>query len=224
MSDVGLKVRTSLDILLGEYIITMHKKKVVRETIEAIVVALILALTIRTFVVQAFKIPSGSMEPTLLIGDHILVSKFIYGIPVPFTDIKLMPIIEPKRWDVVVFRFPVDKSKDYIKRVVALEGETVEIKDKKIFINNKEVKDPYGFHRDPNIFTGESRHRDNFGPYTVPADAIFVMGDNRDSSYDSRFWGVVKLEEIKGKAFIIYWSWDSINHWPRFKRISKWIK
>ncbi|MBI5682599.1 MAG: signal peptidase I [Deltaproteobacteria bacterium] len=202
----------------------MQKKKVIRETIEAIVVALILALTIRTFVIQAFKIPSSSMEPTLLIGDHILVNKFIYGIPVPFTDIKLVPFTKPERWDVVVFKFPVDKSKDYIKRVVAIEGETIEIKDKKILINGKDVADPYGVHRDPDIFTGEARHRDNFGPYTVPDNSIFVMGDNRDSSYDSRFWGIVKLEEIRGKAFIIYWSWNSNEHWMRFDRLTKWIR
>ena len=128
------------------------KKKAIRETIEAIVIALILALTIRQFVVQAFKIPSSSMETTLLIGDHILVNKFIYGIPVPFTDIKLVPFTKPKRWDVIVFRFPRDRSKDYIKRVVGIEGDTVEIRDKKIFINGTEVQDPYGFHKDPIVF------------------------------------------------------------------------
>lgn len=202
----------------------MEKKKVIRETIEAIVVALILALTIRTFVVQAFKIPSSSMEPTLLIGDHILVNKFIYGFPVPFTDIKLAPFTKPKQWDVVVFKFPKDKSKDYIKRVVGVEGDTVEVRDKKIFVNNKEVQDPYGFHKDPITFPRENAPRDNFGPFTVPKDSIFVMGDNRDSSFDSRFWGIVKLGEIRGKAFIIYWSWDSKETWVRFERFARWIK
>jgi len=202
----------------------MEKKKAIRETIEAIVVALVLALTIRTFVVQAFKIPSSSMEPTLLIGDHILVNKFIYGIPVPFTDIKLVPFATPKRWDVIVFRFPLDKRKDYIKRVVGLEGDTVEVIDKKVFINGKEIEDNYGFHKDTIIFPKENQHRDNFGPFTVPKDSVFVMGDNRDSSFDSRFWGVVNLSEIKGKAFIIYWSWDSNDHWVRFSRFAKWIR
>lgn len=200
------------------------KKKVIRETIEAIVVALILALTIRTFVVQAFKIPSSSMEPTLLVGDHILVNKFMYGFSVPFTNIKLVPFTKPKRWDVVVFKFPKDKSKDYIKRVIGVEGDTVEVRNKKIFINGKEVEDPYGFHKDPITFPAINESRDNFGPFTVPKDSIFVMGDNRDSSFDSRFWGVVKLSEIRGKAFIIYWSWDSKETWVRFERFAKWIR
>lgn len=202
----------------------MQKKKAVRETIESIVIALILALFIRTFVVQAFKIPSSSMEPTLLVGDHILVSKFIYGIPVPFTGIKLLPLRKPERGDIIVFRFPGDKSKDYIKRVIGVEGDTIEVIDKKVYINGRPFEDPYGVHLDPLVFPRGMEVRDNFGPFTVPEGSVFVMGDNRDRSYDSRYWGVVRLEEIKGRAFIIYWSWNSNDHWVRWGRLGRLIR
>lgn len=202
----------------------MQKKKVVKETIEAIVIALILALFIRTFVVQAFKIPSSSMEPTLLVGDHILVSKFIYGIPVPFTGIKLLPLQNPKRGDIIVFKFPGDKSKDYIKRVIGVGGDTIEVIEKKVYINGRPFEDPYGVHLDPLVLPRGMEVRDNFGPLTVPEGSVFVMGDNRDKSYDSRYWGVVGLEEIKGRAFIIYWSWNSNDHWIRWRRLGRLIR
>lgn len=185
-----------------------RKKSIFREYFEAICVAVILALFIRTFVVQAFKIPSGSMLPTLLIGDHLLVNKFIYGIRVPFTGKILVPIKNPKHGDVVVFKFPKDRSIDYIKRVVGTPGDTVEIKAKKVFINGKPISDTHAHVSSPTILKANASPRDNFGPILVPKDRIFVMGDNRDNSYDSRFWGFVDQNDVLGKAFILYWSWD----------------
>jgi signal peptidase I len=185
-----------------------RSKSAIREYTEAIVIAVALALFIRTFIVQAFKIPSGSMLETLQIGDHLLVSKFIYGIKMPFTGKVLIPIKEPKSGDIVVFQYPQDPSLDYIKRVVAVGGETVEIKDKKVFINGKPLADDHGQIKDERVISASESPRDNFGPVTVPEGKLFVMGDNRDNSYDSRFWGFVDLNAVRGKAFILYWSWD----------------
>ena len=183
-------------------------KSALRENIEAIAVAVILALFIRTFIVQAFKIPSGSMKPTLLIGDHILVNKFIYGIKIPFWRKTIIPIKDPQRGDIVVFKFPEDPDKDFIKRVVGVAGDTIEIKEKKVYVNQQLVANDHGVNLDTLIIPAGKQPRDNFGPVTVPSESLFVMGDNRDHSYDSRFWGFVKLEALKGKAFIIYWSWN----------------
>jgi signal peptidase I len=192
----------------------------VREYAEAFALAIILALFIRTFVIQAFKIPSPSMVPTLLIGDHILVNKFLYGTKLPFVEDKVISIRDPERGDVVVFRFPKNRKMDFIKRCIATGGETIEIREKKIYIDGKRIDDPHGY------FTDNGRNlnvRDNFGPFTVPEGKIFVMGDNRDNSNDSRFWGVVDLSEVKGKAVVIYWSWDGKRVWPRFGRIGDGI-
>ena len=191
------------------------RKGLIREYAEAIFIALLLALFIRTFVVQAFKIPSGSMEPTLLIGDHILVNKFIYGIKIPFIQKTLIPMRKPKRGDVIVFIFPKDKSKDFIKRVIGLPGDRIEIKGKKIFINGKLFNDKYGVYIED--YSGGTPYKmESFGPITVPGGQYFVMGDNRNHSYDSRYWGFVPEEYIKGKAFIVYFSWP---HWKRFLHI-----
>jgi len=195
-----------------------------RENVEAILLAIVLALFIRTFVVQAFKIPSGSMKQTLLIGDHILVNKFIYGIKLPFLRAMLIPIKAPKREDIIVFKFPEDPGKDFIKRVVGVAGDVVKIREKRVYINGKRVNDPYEMHTDPAIIPGGVQPRDNFGPVTVPPDSLFVMGDNRDHSYDSRFWGFVDLKEVKGKAFIIYWSWDREDFGVRWRRLGKLLK
>lgn len=197
------------------------KKNVFREYGEAILIAFILALFIRTFIVQAFKIPSGSMKPTLLVGDHILVNKFLYGVKIPFTDITLVPVKKPKRGDIVVFKFPEDPKKDFIKRVIAVSGDTVQIRNKEVYINDKPIDDPYGIHIDPHTIPGKLRPRDNLDPVSVPPDSLFVMGDNRDHSYDSRFWGFVKLSSVKGKAFIIYWSWDKENLGVRWGRLGR---
>lgn len=185
----------------------MRKRKSwIRELIESIIIALILALIIRTFVVQAFKIPSGSMLNTLLVGDHILVNKFIYK----FKD--------PQRGDIVVFRFPKDEKKDYIKRVIGIPGDKIEIKNNQLLINNKPVQEPYAF------YEGYPSSKMNFGPVIVPEDKLFVMGDNRYNSYDSREWGFLDEKKLRGKAFIIYWSWNGENHGIRWKRLGKLLK
>jgi len=199
------------------------KKHIVREYAESILVAVILALIIRTFVVQAFKIPSGSMEDTLLVGDHLLVCKFLYGTKIPLTDSKILKIRDPKRGDVIVFEYPEDPSKDFIKRVVGLPGDVVEAKDKKVFVNGKPFENPHEIHKESDIIPKAQNPRDNFGPVTVPADSYFVMGDNRDRSYDSRFWGFVKSPKIKGLAFIKYWSWDKEKFRVRFGNIGRLI-
>ncbi len=196
-----------------------NRKSVVREYAEAIIIAILIALFIRTFVVQAFKIPSGSMKPTLQIGDHLLVKKFTYGIKIPFIRKTLVSINDPKREDIVVFIYPVDRTKDFIKRVVGVAGDTIEIRDKKIYLNGSPCNDGHGIYTDSTIFPGSIQPRDNFGPVTVPAGHIFVMGDNRDQSYDSRFWGFVNLKNVLGKAFIIYWSWDKNNKDVRWSRM-----
>jgi len=195
-------------------------KAVIKEYTKTIIIAILIALFIRTFVVQAFKIPSGSMKETLLIGDHILVNKFIYGIKIPLIRKTLIPVSAPKHGDVVVFIYPVDRSKDFIKRVIALGGDTIEIRDKQIFLNGEIYSDTFGVYKDTLIQPRSLQPRDNFGPVTVPEDHIFVMGDNRDQSYDSRFWGFVKMEDVRGKAFMIYWSWNRIDHSVRWNRIA----
>lgn len=184
------------------------KKSVFREYAEAIIIAVLLALFIRTFVIQAFKIPSGSMLPTLLIGDHLLVNKFIYGIRMPFTGQTLVPVKDPKTGDIIVFRYPKDRSIDYIKRVVGEPGDTIQIKNKQLYKNGAKVDDPNAHFSNTAMLPANVSPKDNFGPITVPAGKFFVMGDNRDNSSDSRFWGYVEEADILGKAMIIYWSWD----------------
>ncbi len=184
------------------------KKSVLREYTEAFIIAILLAVFIRTFIIQAFKIPSGSMLPTLQIGDHLLVSKFYYGVKMPFTGKTLIPWHSPEHGDVVVFKYPKDRSIDYIKRVIGVPGDTLKIVNKKIFINDKPIEDPHAHFMSTTIFKGSVSPRDNFGPITVPQGKIFAMGDNRDNSSDGRFWGFVDQQDIRGKAFIIYWSWD----------------
>ncbi len=191
------------------------KKNAWRENIEAILIAIVIALFIRTFIVQAFKIPSGSMLETLQIGDQILVNKFIYGVKIPFTNGKtLIPFKEPEKGDIVVFKYPEDPSKDFIKRVVAVEGDTVSIVDKQLYVNGKPVaEEPYA------QYSTLPTHADNMKQIVVPEDKLFVMGDNRDNSHDSRFWGFVDLSAVKGKAFMIYWSWDRDDFGVRWGRI-----
>lgn len=198
-------------------------KSSLRENVEAILIAIVLALFIRTFVVQAFKIPSGSMKETLKIGDHILVNKFIYGIKVPFTDMTLVPLNNPKRGDIVVFKFPEDPDKDFIKRVVGVEGDTIEIRDKHLWVNGAPVDYKQAIFTDPVAIPRGVQPRDNLGPISVPPNALFVMGDNRDHSYDSRFWGFVDLKAVKGKAFMIYWSWDKEDFGVRWSRIGDFL-
>lgn len=194
-------------------------KSKVYEYAEAIIIAILIAVVVRTFVVQAFKIPSRSMVPTLLVGDHILVNKFIYGVKVPFLRKTIIPITNPQRGDIVVFIYPNDRSKDYIKRVIGVSGDKIEIKNKIIFINGKQYSDAYGIYSDNVIYPASLQPRDNFGPVTVPPESLFVMGDNRDESADSRFWGFVDLKDVEGKAFIIYWSWNREETNLRWQRL-----
>ena len=194
-------------------------KSKIQEYIEAIIIAILIAVFIRTFIIQAFKIPSRSMVPTLLVGDHLLVNKFIYGVKIPYFRKTIIPITNPQSGDIVVFIYPNDRSKDFIKRVIGVAGDTIEIKNKKIFINGKEYTDTYGIYSDKVIYPGSIQPRDNFGPVTVPPESLFVMGDNRDESADSRYWGFVDLKDVEGKAFIIYWSWNHEDTSLRWKRI-----
>ncbi len=195
---------------------TIKYKSNRRETAEAFIIAIIMALLIRTFFIQAFKIPSGSMQPTLLPGDHILVNKFSYGFKIPFTRTTLIPIGDPKRNDVIVFIYPKDEHKDFIKRVIGLPGDTVQMTNRKISINGEPFDDKYGFFTDQRSKPPFLPKKVNYGPITVPENHLFVMGDNRDNSHDSRYWGYVPLDSVKGKALIIYWSWP---HWKRFLNI-----
>ena len=184
-------------------------KSKVQEYIEAIIIAILIAVVIRTFIIQAYKIPSRSMVPALLVGDHLLVNKFIYGIKIPIIRKIILPISDPKRGDIIVFIYPNDRTKDYIKRVIGVGGDKIEIKNKDIFINDKPYKDAFGIYSDSTIYPAIIQPRDNFGPVNVPQGSLFVMGDNRDESADSRFWGFVDLKDVEGKALIIYWSWNS---------------
>ena len=168
------------------------------------------------------------MLPTLQIGDHLLVNKFIYGIRIPFSGKTLVPIKDPTHGDVVVFRWPKDRSIDYIKRVVGIPGDKLEIKDKKLYVNGKAAEDPYAHFTTPVSLPAKLSPKDNFGPITVPEGKYFVMGDNRDNSSDSRFWGYVDDQDLLGKAMIIYWSWDTDidllpSPWERFASI-RWSR
>ena len=195
-----------------------------RENIEAILVAIVIALFIRTFVVQAFKIPSGSMKQTLQIGDHILVNKFIYGVKIPYWRKVIIPGKDPKTGDIIVFKPPHEPEKDFIKRVIGVGGDVVECRNKQLFVNQKPVSHDFAVYKDSHIIPRHLSKRDNFGPITVPEDHLFVMGDNRDESYDSRFWKFVHLKAVSGKAFIIYWSWDSDNFGVRWDRLARILK
>ncbi len=196
------------------------QKSMFREYAEALLVALFLALFIRTFIVQAFKIPSESMLQTLLVGDHLLVTKFSYGIKVPFTNSYLLEGSDPEYGDVVVFEYPKDPSLDYIKRVIGKPGDVIEVRNKQLFRNGQPVKEEYIRHSDP---TGVYPTRDNFGPYTVPEGEYFMLGDNRDNSQDSRFWGSVKKSAMRGKAWRIYWSANGLDN-IRLNRFGKAVE
>jgi len=212
-----------------------QSKTVFREYFEALMIAVIFAIFVRTYVVQAFKIPSASMEQNLLVGDHILVNKFVFGTGTSRLERALLPVRDVKRGDVVVFKYPEDPSRDFIKRCVGLPGDQVRVVDKRLYINEQPVADEsYTYHLDRRIFPPslylpeDKRHRDNFGPYTVPEDHYFCLGDNRDFSLDSRVWGPVPAENVKGRAMLIYWSYDPPEPlpegregaWDKVKRIA----
>ena len=182
---------------------------------KSIIVALILAFIIKTSIVEAYKIPSSSMEDTLLVGDFILANKFIYGARVPFTSWHLPALRNPEPGDVVIFRWPVDDQTNYIKRCVAKAGQTVEIRDKVLMVDGEISSDPeFAKFTDRKVFSALEDRRDNLAPFTIPAGHIFCMGDNRDNSYDSRFWGTVPLDKVEGEALIIHWSWSPDRQAP----------
>jgi signal peptidase I len=237
----------ALDRALDDYL-PFARKSTVREYTESIAVAVLIALFLRAFVVEAFKIPSGSMIPTLQVGDHIFVNKFIYGIRIPWTNIKFgMSYRQPKRGEVIVFIYPKDPEKDFIKRIVGIPGDKIEMHENQLFINGKPVPrkhvegecqywdsdeesgqwqerrcDPWLETLDGNTFTAfydrNSLNR-SYGPVTVPPDSLFVMGDNRDNSSDSRVWGFVPYELIKGKAMVIWFSSGQPEGWIRLARM-----
>jgi signal peptidase I len=190
-----------------------HKKSTAREYFESIVIAVILALFIRTWVVQAFKIPTGSMENNLLVGDHLLVDKFVFSPAPTAIERALLPVREVKRGDVIVFKYPMEPERDFIKRVIGLPGETLELKKKVVYINGQPLKEDYVHFLVPIGAGGLEAmdKRDDYGPVTVPEGYYFAMGDNRDNSQDSRWWGFLSRDYIKGKALMVYWSYEPEN-------------
>ncbi len=226
-----------------------NKRSIYKEYIEPFLIAAVIALFIRQFAVEAFKIPSASMVPTLRIGDHLLVNKFIYGPRIPFTDTRIFSWKEPKRGEIIVFKFPLDESKNFIKRVVGVPGDKIQIRKGKLFINDAAVPlSDLGTYDDRDQSSGSfssaraelldeqlgtvkhhilylhDQSGVNFGPELVPKESVFVMGDNRDNSQDSRVWRFVKYDKILGRALIIYWSWDGNDSWVRWKRIGMLIR
>jgi signal peptidase I len=194
---------------------TPFRKSATREYFESIVIAVILALFVRTFVVQAFKIPTGSMENNLLIGDHLLVNKFIFGPSISPIERALLPERSIRRGDVIVFKYPQDRERDFIKRVIGLPGETLEVRNKRVYINGKPLDEPYVHFLEPPQSPTSSAEvtsydlRERYGPITIPAGKYFMMGDNRDNSEDSRYWGLLSRDDVKGLAVMIYWSYQS---------------
>ena len=204
-----------------------RRKSAVREDAEAIGVAVILALVIRALVVQAFTIPSGSMMDTMVVGDYILVNKFLYGAELPWVEWRAPGLRAPQRGDIVVFKYPQDEKRDFIKRIVGTPGDRIQIRGHRVFVNGTPLTEPYTKFADsalvrpgPDTYCGYAYACE---PTVVPPDSYFVMGDNRDNSQDSRYWGFVRRDKIKGKAFLIYWSWDGDRHWLRWWRLANYI-
>jgi signal peptidase I len=197
-------------------------KSRLRQNVESLLLAVAVALLVRSSVVEAFWVPSGSMLPTIQIGDHIFVNKLAYGMHLPFVDREVTQWSPLHRGDVVVFTSPVDRNIDLIKRVIAVAGDTVEIRNKRLYINGAEVPDPHANFTDTR--NRDAAPRDHFGPVDVPPGKFFVMGDNRDQSYDSRYWGFADERDVKGQATFIYWSWDSQRHWVRWDRFGHFVR
>lgn len=210
----GLLVGLVLAEIVMRFLLKVSKQNIILEYVDSGFIAIILALIIRTLFLQAFKIPSGSMESTLLIGDHLLVNKFIYGTPLPFSDRRILKIHDPRRGEIIVFRYPENPRKDFIKRCQGLPGDVIEIRDKVLYVNGQPQQQPYTTFRDLRVLPPELSPRDNYGPVTVPAESFFMMGDNRDFSADSRFWGFLPRKLIKGKAWVIYWP---VTRWRVIK-------
>lgn len=203
------------------------KKSAARENVESLVWAVVLMLVIRVLFVQAFRIPSESMVNTLLVGDFLFVNKVEYGPKLPFTHVRLPGLRKPRTGDIIVFQFPGDPSLDFIKRCIATEGQTVEIRHKQVFVDGKPLVEPYARHTDDTELPAEVSPRDNLKPFTVPPGCLFMMGDNRENSNDGRFWGFVPMDNVKGRAMFLYFStaaehwYDMFLHirWDRFFRV-----
>ncbi len=220
------------------------KEKKSKLNVESIIWTIIVVMLIRFFIVQAYNVPSGSMENTILPGDFLLAAKFVYGLEIPYTHIKFFDFYKPPRQSIIVFSYPINTRKDFVKRCIGLPGDTIEIRNKVVYINGKALDEPYAIHKDPRIypplfvirdsfsqaqfqraweerkFINEPRVRDNFGPIIVPPNSVFALGDNRDYSLDSRFWGPVPMKYIKGRPLIIYFSWDNNGpFWKLWERI-----
>ncbi len=202
------------------------KGESLKDWVKTAVISLAIIITFRGVVAQAYQIPSGSMENTLLVGDFLYINKMLYGSEIDigfnghrFFHYRFPAFRQPKPGDVIVFRYPPNPRQDFIKRCVAVAGQTVEIKDKVLYVDGERRDEPFVHHDDPRVFPRELSARDNFGPYTVPDGNIFMMGDNRDNSLDSRFWGPLPLDNVKGKAMFLYWSWDGDKFRPRFDRL-----
>jgi signal peptidase I len=207
--------------------VARKRKSVVREYAEAIAIAILLALVIRTLVIQAFTIPSGSMMDTLLVGDYILVNKFLYGPEVPLTEYRLPGFRNPTRGDIIVFKYPQDEKRDFIKRIIGTPGDTVQVRGDQVLVNGRALIEPYVRKVDSPLGDRGSPAYCGYAyacePTVVPPGSYFVMGDNRNNSQDSRYWGFVRKDKIKGKAFLIYWSWDGDRHWLRWWRLARYI-
>ena len=199
-------------------------RSVVREYVEAGLWAVALTFVLRAFVIQAFRIPSESMVPTLLKGDFLFVNKFEYGPKIPFTHLRLPGIRGPRRGDVIVFQYPRNPHQDFIKRCIATGGQTIEIRNKQVIVDGDTLNEPYAIKTDPSVRPPGFEPRDNFGPYTVPPGDLFMMGDNRDNSNDSRYWGTLPMDLVKGRAMFLYWSWDADRGWPRWNRLFQIIR
>ncbi|MBQ3058922.1 MAG: signal peptidase I [Desulfovibrio sp.] len=203
---------------MSQILQSKKRKPLWREYGEALLIALVLAFFIRTFVVQSFKIPSESMLQTLQVGDYLLATKFTYGLRVPFTSYYFYEGRQPERGDIIIFEYPKDPSVDFIKRVVGLPGDVIEVRNKQFYRNGEPVSESYVQFTDPHR---QEAVRDNYGPVTVPPGKYFVMGDNRDNSMDSRFWGFVDKDAIRAKAWRIYWSWGGFDdiRWDRLGKL-----
>jgi signal peptidase I len=199
-------------------------RSILREYVEAAVWALALTMFLRAFVIQAFRIPSESMRDTLLVGDFLFVNKFEYGPKIPFTHIRLPGLRGPRHGDVIVFQYPQDPSKDFIKRCIATGNQTLEVKNKQVYLDGRAIREPYVIHTDPATRPAGYDERDFFGPVTVKPNELFMMGDNRDNSNDSRYWGTLDMDLVKGRAMFLYWSWDGERNWPRWNRIFQIIR
>ena len=201
---------------------TTFHKSTVREYFESIVIAVILALFVRTWVVQAFKIPTGSMENNLLIGDHLLVNKFVFGPTATGLERAVLPMHDIRRGEIIVFKYPDEPERDFIKRVIGLPGDMIELKSKKVYVNGQALDEPYVHFLTPAAVGSEVTSadvRENYGPVTVPPDQYFVMGDNRDNSQDSRYWGYLPRHYVKGKALMIYWSYEGADLGSIFTKV-----